>query len=252
MTDSFDSVRPAVTARIDAATRAVEELTLTPVTEESDLRNALKRIRRGADEGPIICELNAGLFGFLQAVFPDLPPSELYGQVFDREPSGHGAHFDVYDEYLHTDFPWVAIFNLAGHATVTTVRLPEALATSYARSHGEPSNEAYAERRRISEAALTVPAVHPDKGFLASGSGLIIPQQRKGPDWVHDVVPVLAQQPGRFVKFAAVEANKTRALSGRRYVSLDELLRKALNHLPLEEAENQEQQLRPSRHCDLD
>jgi hypothetical protein len=100
----------------------------------------------------------------------------LYGQVFTREPKGRGAHFDVYDALLNPDYPWVALFNLAGEAVVSVFRLPDQLARRYALNYPVASEKAYVARRGMAKEALGDSSVHPDKGMLLPGCGLIIPQ----------------------------------------------------------------------------
>jgi hypothetical protein len=174
----------------------------------------------------------------------------LYGQVFVREPQGRGAHFDVYDKFLDPQFPWVALFNLAGDATVSTIRLPDELAKHYALTHPEASDEAYTERRRLAKEALEQPNVHPEEGLLLAGNGLVIPQQSSGPEWVHHIVPMLPQCPGRFVKFLVSRYQADTHLLDRGYVPVNSLLRRALLALPVEDSGDAE--IRPRRRCNLD
>jgi hypothetical protein len=235
---------------VDEAIQTAASFTLTSAGSEAEVFRALKRIRRGeAEQGPVIWELHTGLLAFLRSVFAEVQNSTLFGQVFTREPKGRGAHFDVYDDLLDADFPWVALFNLAGDAVVSVHRLPDSLAERYALAHPKASDEAYAERRRIADELLADSTVHPEKGILLSGCGLIIPQQRSGPDWVHNIVPLHEQNPGRFVKFAVVEADSS-PLRDRGYAPLDDLLRQALLHAPTESSGDSE--IRPRRRCNLD
>jgi hypothetical protein len=243
-------ITPATTSSVDEAIQAAEAFTVPSAASETEFLRALERIRQGDyEQGPVIWELHAGLLAFLRTAFPQAPYSILYGQVFTREPQGRGAHFDVYDKFLHKDFPWVALYNLAGDAIISTYSLPDWLATRYALAYPDASDRAYAERRRISDEALADPEVRPRKGFLLAGSGLIIPQQSTGPEWVHNVVPVHPEKPGRFVKFAAVGAD-TSPLRGRGYDPLDDLLCNALLHAPSEGSGDSE--IEPRRRCNLD
>jgi hypothetical protein len=235
--------------RVDAAMQAAKLFALQSAHSEVDVSRALERLRRGAEQGPIIWELYTGLLGFLKTVFPGIGNSRLYGQIFDREPKGRGAHFDVYDEFLHPDFPWVALFNLSGDAVVSVCRLPDSLGVRYSLAHPEATDEAYEARRRIAEEALTDPGAHPDKGHLFSECGLIIPQQRDGPDWIHNIVPMDERNPGRFAKFA-VTKDDTRHLYQRGYDLVNDLLRHALLLAPAPGSQASEG--KPRRRCNLD
>jgi hypothetical protein len=242
-------IAPPTPAGVDVAIAAAGAFTLAAAVSEPEVLRALVRIRRGDEkQGPLIWDLHAGLLAFLSSAFPQAPRSILYGQVFTREPMGRGAHFDVYDGLLHPEFPWVALFNLEGDAVVTVCRLPQAQAAAYERAYPEASDAAYAERRRVSDEVLADPAARPSKGYLLAGSGLIIPQLRGGADWIHNIVPVQAQSPGRFVKFAALAGDGS-PLRDRGYALLDELLRHALSNAPADAGESEHQ---PRRRCNLD
>jgi hypothetical protein len=236
--------------RVDDAIRAASAFTLMSAASAADMLRALERIRRGEDQGPVIWELQTGLLEFLKSVFPKSANSSLYGQVFNREPRGRGAHFDVYDELLHANYPWVALFNLAGEAVVSTCRLPDHLAKRYALAHPESSDEAYAERRRIAAEAAADPSVRPDKGMLLPGCGLIIPQQLSGPKWLHDVVPMHEENPGRFVKFVVASERNAVDLLDRGYAPIDGLFTHSLLNAPTEGSGDSE--IRPRRRCNLD
>jgi hypothetical protein len=245
--------RPEVlrtTPGVDEAIAAVDAFALPSAATETEFQAALQRIRQGDHaQGPLIWDLHAGLLAFLASAFSCVPRSTLYGQVFTREPQGRGPHFDVYDKILHRDFPWVALFNLAGDAVVSSYPLPDWLATRYALAHPEASDRAYAERRRISEEALADPEVRVTKGYLLAGTGLIIPQQPAGPEWVHNVVPVQQDHPGRFVKFVAA-GRDVGALENRGYDLVDDLFRRALVLAPHDGSGDSE--IRPRRRCNFD
>jgi hypothetical protein len=243
-------ITPQPTPRVDEAIAAADAFTLPSAATEAEFLRVLERIRQGDHEqGPVIWDLNAGLLAFLASAFPRAPQSILYGQVFTREPKGRGAHFDIYDKLLHKDFPWVGLFNLAGDAVVSTCPLPDWLATRYALAYPEASDRAYAERRRISEEVLADPGVRLLKGYLLAGNGLIIPQQAAGHEWVHNVVPVHEENPGRFVKFAAVGRDIS-ALLNRGYQQVDDLLRRALFQAANEGSGDSE--IRPRQWCNVD
>jgi hypothetical protein len=244
------ALAPSVRQQVDEAIQTAAEFMGMSVASEAELIRALGRIRRGEQQGPVIWEPHTGLLEFLRSAFPKVQESTLYGQVFIREPQGRGAHFDVYDDLLDVNYPWVALFNLAGEAVVTVCRLPPQLAERYARTHPDPSDEAYEERRRIADEALASSSVHREKGMLYAECGLIIPQQRSGPEWVHHVAPTHAENPGRFVKFAVVRDANAGYLRDRGYTPLDGLLRRALLNAPTEGSGDSE--IRPRRRCNLD
>jgi len=86
--------------------------------------------------------------------------------------------------------------------------------------------------------------------MLLPGDGLIIPQQLSGPEWVHNVVPMRAQNPGRFVKFVVAREKNANFLLDRGYAPLDGLLRHALLNAPTEGSDDSENW--PRRRCNLD
>lgn len=232
VTVEVPTLAPELAQRVDAAIQAASEFTLTATANEAEVIKVLDRIRRGHDQGPVTWELRTGIVGFLNSVFPGGQGLPLYGQVFVREPRGRGAHFDIYDDHLHADFPWVALFNLAGDAVVSVCRLPESLAERYALAYPEPSVAASAERRRLADEAFAAGPVQPEKGMLLAGSGLIIPQQSYGPEWVHNVVPLHAQNPGRFIKLIVGREGSARHLERQGYSPVDALIAHALLNSP--------------------
>ena len=237
--------------RVDAAILEYSAFTLPVPGSDAELARALVRIRTGDDQPPVIWAARTGVLGFLSSVFRGCRPADLYGQVFLREPQGRGAHFDVYDDILHADYPWVALLNLAGDAVVTVCRLPEPLARRYEQEYPHPTDAAYAERRRISAGAIGAPDAHLEKGLLSQGSVLVIPQQMAGPDWVHHVVPLREDNPGRFVKFAVAAAGNQHLLEDRGYRPINDLLWQALLNAPVEGTGDSE--IRPThRRCNLD
>ena len=241
---------PSVSHKVDAAIQAAAELAAISVTNAYELQGALTRIRRGEKQAPVIWERAAGVLEFLSLAFPRHEETTLCGQVFTREPEGRGAHFDVYDSLLDPAYPWVAVFNLAGDSVVSVFPLPDQLARRYAREHPEATDDAYLKRRRLADEALADPSIRPEKGLLLAGYGLIIPQQQSGPKWVHDVVPISKERPGRFVKFAAARDGRIHELYERGYAGIESLLKQALLHAPTEGAGNSENQRR--RRCNLD
>jgi len=219
--------------KVDEAIQSVVDHRLEPLATEAELESALNRIREGQEQGPVIWGLQSGLLSFLDTVFPNYRSLHLYGQVFLREPKGRGAHYDVYDEVLHPEYPWVAVFNLDGDAVVTVARLSDEWSEHYASTHPVPTDAAYVERRRLADESLRRSNAQSEKGLLLRRSGLIIPQQRAGPDWIHDVVPIKEENPGRFVKFAVAKEQQAEFFTERGYDALGTLLTEALLSAPI-------------------
>jgi hypothetical protein len=219
---------------VDAAIRDVEALTMNPLTGRSQLAVRLAQLRRGHSVEIIVTDLRTGILDFVEAVFPDLGTRTLLAQTFTREPSGRGSHFDVYGDLLDEEFPWVAAFNIAGDAYVNAFELPGALARRYFAEHPGPSDEAYEGRRAIAGEALEDPRVTVGRGVLYRRRGLIIPQLKAGPHFVHNVMPMNAEEPGQFIKLLvpAGGARARKQLWDNGYDELDEILTRALDRRP--------------------
>jgi len=238
-------------SRIDAAIAAAASFNMTSAGSEAALSRSLNCIHTDKTQGPAIWDLHAGLLTFLRTVFHDAAPQTLFAQIFDREPKGRGAHFDVYDPLLHPDFPWVALFNLTGDSTVSAFPLPEALSHRYDNEHPTPDEAAYAARRQLVAEALADPHIRPEKGMLLPGCGLIIPQRQHGPDWVHDIIPMHEDNPGRFIKVVAVKGRHAENdLRNFGYGPVDGVLQAALLSIPVTESGDDVSRRR--RRCNVD
>jgi len=218
-------------ARVDAAIRAADALTMESLVSREQLSERLSNLRVGSNPKVLLCELGGGILKFVSAAFPNRGERCVLAQHFSREPEGRGAHFDVYGELLEEEFPWVAVFNVVGDAEVSAFPLPENLARRYGQAHPMPSDDAFEARRILAAEALADPVVTVSKGALYRHSGLIIPQLKVGPHWVHQVVPLNPQSPGQFIKLL-VPANDEGAhklLAENGYAPLDGVLTAALH-----------------------
>jgi hypothetical protein len=225
--------------------RAAPGPMMKPLTDSTQLGAPLAELRRQRPVEPFLCELGAGVLNFVSAAFPNLDAQSIYAKHFFREPGGRGAHFDVYGKLLDKAFPWIGVYNIAGYASLIACRLPDSLAASYFREHPESSDEAYEARRHVAPDALAVPGTKPIKGILDRHTGLIVPQLVEGPHWVHDIVPLRADDPGQFIKLLvpnnAADAMTRMSMNG--YAPLDAVLTASLHLGPA---------FADRRHCNLD
>lgn len=217
-------------ARVDAIIRAAEKLNMESLTSREHLSARLADLRMGRNPQVLLCTLGGGILDFVAGVFPNRGERPILAQHFLREPEGRGAHFDVYGELLAEEFPWVAVFNVAGDVEVSALPLPLSLARRYGQEHPEPTDEAFEARRMLAAQALADPGVTLSIGALYGQGGLIIPQSKAGPHWIHRIAPFDPKSLGQFVKVLvpANDAGAHRALADDGYVSLDGLLTAAL------------------------
>jgi hypothetical protein len=220
--------------RVDAAIRAADAMTMDVLTTGEQLSERLSVLRRRRSTEVVLCELGGGVLNFVAAAFPGLERRCVFAQHFRRETLGRGAHFDVYGELLDDEFPWVAVFNVAGDAEISAFPLPEILARRYRQEHSATSDEAFEARRRIATEALKDFPVHLSRGVLYRHRGLIIPQLKAGPHWVHHIVPVNPDTPGQFVKLLipSNDEGTVKQLGDKGYAPLDGVLTAALEALP--------------------
>lgn len=211
---------------------------LTPATNSAELTERVHHLELpGSDlshvsqEPVVIAEMSGNLGEFIDAAFPERHLGQLVGQLYDREPGGRGAHFDVYIHAINRDyFPYIALFNLSGHVAVKATTLDEELANIYHADFPDPRDSAaYEARRNISKVALQRPSAKIYEGELAPGEGLIIPQ-REGRHVIHDIIPDDPENPGRYLKIVApgktTEAGEILRSVG--YRPLDQLIVKTL------------------------
>ena len=200
---------------------------LEVITKPRVLRAELEAIRQGAETEVLLTELGGDMLKLAGVAFRDVEGDEIYAQRFEREPEGRGAHFDIYNERLSEEYPWIALYNLEGTNTITTAKLPEDLANDYFDVYPEPTDEAKVARRTFSKLALKRPEVATSTGQLGPNMGLILPQHINGPHIIHNVVPNNVENPGSFVKMV-VPANQEEAslLEESDYLPLEDFLQK--------------------------
>lgn len=189
-----------------------------------------------AEQGAILCNLGGGLLRFASAAFPGVDQDFLYAQRFDRQPEGRGPHFDVYHELVDQDHPWLALFNLAGEASLRATVLPHDLAIAYTSRYPLPTDDAFEARRDYSRLAFKEPDSVIQTGHINAGTGLFIPQLLQGPNVVHEVVPIDPENPGSFVKMvvASTGSDSCHTLDQKGYAPLDEFVTRELAaRLPL-------------------
>lgn len=175
-------------------------------------------------------ELGGGVLRFAGAAFPEADVDNIYAQYNERQSEGRGPHFDIYDEGLSEDYPWLGVYNLAGTCAVQAAIMPRNLNAEYARLYPEPTEEAYEARRHLGALVLDSPLSEVYKGTLRPDRGLILPQSKNGPHIVHEVVPEDSANPGNFIKMVVPKQTTTNIeqLNKSGFTPLDELLTKGL------------------------
>lgn len=131
---------------------------------------------------------------------------------FERAPQGRGSHFDVHLDFLRHDQPWLGIYNLSGCAAVRVFALPDHMARVYYERFPSASRQGYEWRRHYPAVALNDMTEAPATGVLVEGTGLVIPQQRDGFQWVHEIVPVVPESAGEFLKSSSPPRQAGRAV----------------------------------------
>lgn len=172
-----------------------------PVSFRGEVRamhTSQERLR--VDEAVRLCHLGGGVIKFAETIFPGISATDIQAEVYEREPEGRGAHFDVYDETLVEEFPYLGVFNLDGEVEVTAAELPDDLAKIYFERFPEPNDTAFKARRDFSSIALNLPDTKIYKGTMEAGSGMVLLQNKEGPHIIHNVVPRDPSLPGKFIK----------------------------------------------------
>lgn len=181
----------------------------------------------------MLLELDGGLTTFADVAFRGLGLSEILAKKVEREAAGRGPHFDVYDDLLHPEYPYVGLYNLTGSACVTATPLPKNMVDAYRRDYPSHSEAAAEARRKFGFVALALAGNTMYTGNLKPRTGLILPQVIEEP-LVHEVVPYEPSNPGSFIKL--VVANSTtraaKILGENDYTSLEELLTQSVGGLP--------------------
>jgi hypothetical protein len=161
------------------------------------------------DESLFAASLGRGVLKFASSTFPGSLSSEVYAQESQREPEGKGAHFDVYEDLLDPERPWLGVYNLAGNISVRAALLPPELQLSYRHSFSATSEEAKSARINYSSIALLDPKTEIRSIELAEHTGLVILQKKDAPYVVHDISPLNTSEPGFYVKLVKPDSTKT-------------------------------------------
>ena len=193
------------------------------IVSNDQLEPVLERYRDSTQQidEVTLCTLGGGVLQFIDSVFPEADRDLLLIQKFQREPDGHGPHFDLYNDYLNEEFPWIATLNLTSEANIRSTVLPEDLANAYLMRYPEPNREAFDARRVISRFALDAPEADVWVGYLDVGTSLLLPQHRGGPHIVHEVVPAVSGDPGEFIKAFVADKDSVEFLNSEGYKPLD-------------------------------
>ena len=200
--------------------RAEREL----VTRLETVRGQLAENIDQVDARPVFAQLGGGLLHFAGAAFPGADITDLHAAFYEREPDGRGPHFDVYEDYLHENYPWLAVYNLSGASNVRAVSLDDDLSASYKKKFPRLDQDAYAARRSYAEIAFADRNAPIATGRLEAGMGMIILQRAGVAPVVHEVTPVVADQPGAFIKLVHVKSAGKSTVKNHGMLPLDELV----------------------------
>ncbi|HET7059831.1 MAG TPA: hypothetical protein VFH99_00715 [Candidatus Saccharimonadales bacterium] len=175
----------------------------------------------------LLAELGGGILRFAGAAFPEADVDNVYAQYNERQPRGRGPHFDIYDKKISEDYPWLAVYNLAGRCSVAAAVMPNFLADEYDRLYPEPNEAAYNARRHFGALVLNSPKSDVYSGVLNAGGGLVLPQSGEKSYIIHEIVPEDPAESGSFIKMIVPE-QKSKTLKELRdngFIPLGELTR---------------------------
>lgn len=161
-----------------------------------------------AYQGLVFTNFGEGVLEFADVAFPGLDRSRIYAEKRVREPGGQGPHFDVYEDGIDQAYPWVAVYNLAGRASVRATLLPEVYAKDYTENFPERDAAAYDARRHYSELAFSRPGAKVSTGTLEPNMGMIVLQKPTIAPVVHEIIPRDPDNPGEFVKLICPADNE--------------------------------------------
>ncbi|HVV25901.1 MAG TPA: hypothetical protein VHC21_02620 [Candidatus Saccharimonadales bacterium] len=190
--------------------------------------------RTGEFEGrhvAFLAQLGRGAVRFAEATFPGASSvDQIYAQFNERESEGRGPHFDIYNEGLDENYPWLGVYNLAGTCEVAAATLPDDMAKQYAELYPEPNEAAHAARRHYGALVLGADTSRVGTGTLEPDMGLILPQRPQGPHIIHEVVPKNAADPGAFIKMIVPKKDEENLelIGEQGFMLLDELLTGAI------------------------
>ncbi len=172
------------------------------IIDPDELREAVRQLPEYPDR-PIVARVPS-LEDYVTAVFgEEVASHSLMATHVDRPPNGIGPHWDVHNDLLDPNFPFVATFNRRGRATVRTAILDEELSRDYDKNFPDPTNEARRVRRHYGAIAFATAEVV-GMAEIGPGYGLVFPQLpgTDAPKIVHSIEPLYPSHPGDFIKFA--------------------------------------------------
>lgn len=175
--------------------------TIEFIEDQESAQKAVNALRENERNDLIACRFGEGILKFVVNIFPDADLDMILAKKVEREPEGHGAHFDIYGERLDPDFPYVGVFNLSGEVNIEATELPKDMQESYFKHFRETDETAATARRSFGALALSAAGDNLTYGKLKPGNGFILPQHPEGPFVVHNVMPVDKQNPGALMKF---------------------------------------------------
>lgn len=161
---------------------------LTPFIYPHNLHNRVKLIPQ-FPEKPILAG-GMSESTYIQAVYGDVDPEELYVKKVKRPAGGIGPHFDIHTDLVNPDYPFVATYNVRGRATLRATVLSDELKDYYDSRYLVPTEDAKAARRHIGALALMDTDAEVYEGAISPHTGLIIPQIVGVSPLVHDIEPL--------------------------------------------------------------
>jgi hypothetical protein len=163
---------------------------LSVFTNPDAIKNVVSHI--STYDEPLIVTQTASVSEYVSTVFNGADQSDIYIRNDTRPAGGIGPHFDVYDEHVSPEFPFIGTFNLQGRAILKATWLSEELQNYYDTTYPVRTELAKAARRPLAQLALLQPGAEVYDSNIASGVGLVIPQMTEGAQGryiVHDIVP---------------------------------------------------------------
>ncbi len=202
---------------------------LKPFTDTKKAAAEIIKLRGERPPLAIVCSFPGHLLHFAGIAFPGKETREIFAKKSARQPEGKGAHFDMYGNLVDEEFPWLGVYNLAGHTNLTVAKLPDDLAANYNGTFPDLTEEAHVARRHYSAIALAAPGVETHVGAFNPNMGVLLPQRPRGPHVIHDIVPVSAHDAGAYIKLVAPATNRSAdILHADGYETLDVLVTKSL------------------------
>lgn len=205
-----------------------EQHALTVIEELEHLQQVVGYCSKefAGNEVALIADIGKGAIRFAMAAFPGANLNGIYAQRNERESTGRGPHFDIYDEGLHKNYPWLAVYNVEGTCTISAAILPEKLAEAYTDLYPVPDEAAHTARRHFGALVLESATTEVYTGTLKPDTGLVLPQRPNGPHIIHEVVPQDREHPGSFIKIVAPKNTKKvlDTLAEEGFLPIDELL----------------------------